>query len=119
MAYRASDDENAQAAAVKRSLHRGCRCSGPENAQAFGGAYAVGLAGKRGAKTFQMNAVGKIEIRGQHGAVKGGQAQLIEQAELDAGQIAVGEEWLGMRGDGFEIQAIEQIVRSVAAAQGT
>jgi len=31
-----------------------------------------------------MNAVAKIEIRGQHGAMKGGQAQLVQQAELDA-----------------------------------
>ena len=87
-----------------------------EDAQAFRGADAVGLAGKRGVKTFEVHAVGKIEIRGEHGAVKGGQANLVEQVELDAGQVAVGKERLGMRGDCFEIEAVEQVVRSVAAA---
>ena len=60
----------------------------------------------------------KIKIRGQHGAVKSGQAQLVEQVQLDAGEIAIGEEGLGVRGDGFEVQAVEQVIRSVAAAQG-
>ena len=60
---------------------------------------AVGLAGERGAKTVQMYSVFEIEIGGEHGAVKGGKTQLVEEMELDAGEVAVGEKWLGMRGD--------------------
>ena len=48
--------------------------------------------------------------------MKNGQAEFVEQAELNSGEIAVGEKWLGVRGDGFEVEAIEQVIRSVAAA---
>ena len=47
-------------------------------------------------KAGEMHAVFEIEIRSDHGAVKRGQAELIEQAQVGAGQIAVGEEGLGM-----------------------
>ena len=68
------------------------------------------LAGKSGAKTLKMHAVGKIEIRGEHGAVKGWKANLVEQMELDAGEVAVSKERLGMRGDCCEVEAVEQVV---------
>ena len=84
------------------------REAGLEDAQAFGGADGVGLAGQRGTKAGQMYAVCKIKIGGEHGAVEGGQAQLIEEMELDAGEIAVGEERLGMLRDRFEVQACRE-----------
>ena len=65
-----------------------------------------------------MYAVFKIKIGGQHGTVECGKAQFVEEAELHAGEIAVGEERLGMCGDEFEVQAFEQIIRPVAAAEG-
>ena len=49
--------------------------------------------------------------------MKSGQTDLVEEAELEAREIAVGEEGLGMGGDGFEVEALEQVVGSVAAAQ--
>ena len=51
---------------------------------------------ERGLKAGEMDAVFKIEIGGDHGAVKCGQAELVEQMQLHAGQVAVGEEGLGM-----------------------
>ena len=89
---------------------------GPQGTQSFGGADAVGLSGESGAKTFEVHAVGKIEIRGEHGAVKNGQAQFVEQPKLDAGQVAISKERLGVDGDGLKVEVIKQVVRSVAAA---
>ena len=57
-----------------------------------------------------MHAVWKTKIGGEHGAVKGGKAQFVEQVELDAGEIAVSEKRLRMRGDDGEVEAVEQIV---------
>ena len=65
-----------------------------------------------------MYSVWKIKIGGEHGAVEGGKAQLVEQMELDAGEIAVGEKRLGMCGDGCEVETFEEVIRSVAAAEG-
>ena len=56
------------------------------------------------------HAVFEIKIGGEHGTVKGGKSQLVEQVELDTGEIAVGEERLGMRGDNGEVEAVEEIV---------
>ena len=65
-----------------------------------------------------MYAVWKIKIGGEHGAVEGGKAELVEKAELNAGEIAVRKKWLGMSGDGCEVEAVEQVIRTVAAAEG-
>ena len=111
-------DENAEAAAVERAADSLLCDAGFQHAQAFGSAQAVGLAGQRGAKAGEMDAVLTIKIRSQHGAVKRGQADFVEQTQLDSGQIAVSKKRLGMGGDGFGAQTFEQIIRSVAAAQG-
>ena len=75
-----------------------------------------GFAGQRGLKAGQVHAVVESEIGGDHGAVEGGQAELIEQAKLDAGEVAIGEERLGVFANQFEVEAREQIVGAVAAA---
>src|SRR5579863_5638782 len=67
-------------------------------------------------KTFKMHAAGEIEIRRQHRAMKDGQANFVEQTKLNASEVAVAEERLGMRGDAFEVEAFDQVVRSVSAA---
>ena len=62
-----------------------------------------------------MHAVFESKIRSDHGSVKRGKAEVVEQVKLDAGQIAVGEERLGMLSDQREIEAIEQVVGAVPA----
>src|SRR5579863_9611892 len=64
-----------------------------------------------------MDAVVEIEIRRNHGAVKSGQANFIEEMQLNAGQVTVGKERLGMACDQLEIEAIEQIIGAVSATK--
>jgi hypothetical protein len=49
--------------------------------------------------------------------VKGGKAKLVEQAQLDACEVTVGKERLGMACDQLEIETIEQVVGAIAASQ--
>ena len=49
--------------------------------------------------------------------MKRSQAKLVEQAKLHSGQVAIGEEGLGMFADQFEIEPVEQVVRTVSTAQ--
>ena len=64
-----------------------------------------------------MHAIFKIEIRGQHGAMKRRQAKFVEKAQLRACEVAVGEKGLGMIANEFGIQAFEEVVGAIAAAE--
>lgn len=65
-----------------------------------------------------MNAIVAVEIGGDHGAMEGGKADLIEQVELDGGEVAVAEERLGVTADAGEVEAGQEVVRAVASADG-
>ena len=52
------------------------------------------------------------------GPWKRGQSGLVEQPRLHGGEVAVGDERLGVGADEVEVEAVEQVVRSVAAARG-
>ena len=62
-----------------------------------------------------MNAGLDGKIRGDHGAVKGGKANLIEQPGLNGSHIAVGEEGFGVGADQVEVETVEEVVGSVTA----
>jgi hypothetical protein len=68
--------------------------AGLQSAQAFGGADGIRFAGECGLEAGQVDSVVEREIRGDHRAMKDGKAEAIEKMQLDAGEIAVGEEWL-------------------------
>ena len=83
-------DENAEAAAVERAG----RSTGFQGAQAFSVSDGVWSASERRLQALEMHAVFKIEIRGNHRAVKCRKAKLIEKVKLQSCHVAVSEERL-------------------------
>src|SRR6202050_3299842 len=73
-------------------------------------------ASESGLQARQMDPVLEIEIGGGHGPMKSNQAGLIEQPGLQCGVVAVCKERFGMAANEIEIEAAEQVIRSVAAA---
>ena len=64
-----------------------------------------------------MDAVFAREIRREHGAVKGRHLYLIEQPEMQRGQVAIADERLDVFCYQVEVQIFQEIIRTIAAAR--
>jgi len=111
-------NEDAEAAAIEGSMDDSARGLGFDQAEPFSGADAIRLAGERGQEAGHVDTVFAVEVGRDHGAVEGRKAELIEQVELDGGEVAVAEERLGVPANELKVEAGEQVVGFVAAADG-
>jgi hypothetical protein len=111
-------NEDAEAAAIECSADDATPGYRFDDAKPFSGADGVGLAGQRGEKAGHVDAIFAVKVGGDHGTVEGGKAEVIEQMELNGGEVAVSEKRLWVFANEFEVEAGEQVVGAIAATDG-
>src|SRR6185312_11493883 len=110
--------EKSEAASIQNVLDSLGIFSGLEDAEAFRGADFDEASGEGSLQAGVVDSVVAAEVSGDERAVEGGESGLVEEPALDSGEVAVGDERLGIGADEIEVEAVKQIVGAVTAARG-